>query len=139
NITYKSVRRPASRPASYPRFISITNNAKITNLGENISYKGGFSLAGLTAASNALDESLSTITVNLGGAPKFRAMAKSYAFGDSIIVSKLAAITIYQGKDSVSHPGMKLKYNKNNQMLTLLQDDGGLRNAVFFDSYHKIE
>jgi hypothetical protein len=46
-LSYKSTRRkPGAADTGYPRFISLTNDARIKNLGENIQYRGGLSMAG---------------------------------------------------------------------------------------------
>ncbi|GAC1378368.1 MAG: hypothetical protein NVSMB30_26280 [Hymenobacter sp.] len=46
-LSYKSMRRkPGVTDTGYPRFISLTNDARIKNLGQNLQYRGGLSMAG---------------------------------------------------------------------------------------------
>ncbi|WP_019948421.1 hypothetical protein [Hymenobacter aerophilus] len=141
-LAFKSVLRKAGdkKDTGYPRFISTTNDARVKNIGDNIRYFGGFSLAGTQALSSSLDGSLSRIIVDVAGVPKFRASSRSYQLGDSLITAQHAAITIFQGKsDSVTHPGVKLKYNKATQLLQLTREQGLYKNTAYYDSYHQME
>ena len=140
-LSYKSVRRkPGQADTGYPRFISLTNDARIKNLGQNIQYRGGLSMAGFKVLSAALDGSLSNLTVSLDGKPKFRASSRAYVLGDSIITASRAGITIYEGaKDSITHPGVTLKYLKNQQQLKLAREEGLYKTTPYSDSYHQLE
>ena len=140
-LSYKSVRRkPGQADTGYPRFISLTNDARIKNLGQNIQYRGGLSMAGFKVLSAALDGSLSNLTVSLDGTPKFRASSRAYVLGDSVITASRASITIYEGaKDSITHPGVTLKYLKNQQQLKLAREEGLYKTTPYSDSYHQLE
>ena len=140
-LSYKSVRRkPGQADTGYPRFISLTNDARIKNLGQNIQYRGGLSIAGFKVLSAALDGSLSNLTVSLDGKPRFRASSRAYVLGDSIITASRAGITIYEGaKDSITHPGVTLKYLKNQQQLKLAREEGLYKTTPYSDSYHQLD
>ncbi|MBD2768741.1 hypothetical protein IC235_12675 [Hymenobacter sp. BT664] len=140
-LSYKSVRRkPGAADTGYPRFISLTNDARIKTLGENIQYRGGLSMAGGRLLSAALDGSLSKLTVSLDGKPKFKALSRAYVLGDTLITASRAAITIYEGsQDSVTHPGTQLKYSKPKQELKLAREEGLYKTTPYSDSYHQID
>ncbi|GAB3876480.1 hypothetical protein GCM10028824_34050 [Hymenobacter segetis] len=140
-LSYKSVRRkPGAPDTGYPRFISLTNDARIKNLGENIQYRGGISMAGGKVLSAALDGSLANLTVSLDGKPKFKAASRAYVLGDSVITASRAAVTIYEGaKDSLTHPGAQLKYLKGKQQLKLSREEGLYKNTPYSDSYHQLD
>jgi len=140
-LSYRSVRRkPGVTDNGYPRFISLTNDARIKNLGDNIQYRGGLSMAGGKILSAALDGSLSNLTVSLDGKSKFKASSRAYVLGDSVITASRAAVTIYEGaKDSVTHPGTQLKYLKGKQQLKLAREEGLYKNTPYSDSYHQLE
>ena len=140
-LSYKSTRRKPNAPdTGYPRFISLTNDARIKNLGANIQYRGGLSMAGGKVLSAALDGSPSNFTVSLDGKPKFKATSKAYVLGDSLITASRAAVTIYEGtKDSVTHPGTQLKYSKNRQQLKLSREEGLYKTTPYSDSYHQLD
>ncbi len=140
-LSYKSLhRKPGQIDTGYPRFISLTNDARIKNLGQNIQYRGGLSMAGFKVLSAALDGSLSNLTVSFENKPKFRAASRAYVLGDSVITASRAGITIYEGaKDSITHPGVQLKYLKSQQQLKLSREEGLYKNTPYSDSYHQLE
>ncbi|WP_046246148.1 hypothetical protein [Hymenobacter terrenus] len=140
-ISYKSVRRkPGATETGYPRFISLTNDARIKNLGDNIQYRGGISMSGSKVLSAALDGSQSTLTVSLDSKPKFKALSRAYVLSDSLITASRAGVTIYEGtKDSVTHPGAQLKYSKAKQQLKLAREEGLYKTTPYSDSYHQMD
>jgi hypothetical protein len=140
-LSYKSVRRKAgTADTGYPRFISLTNDARLKNLGEGIKYQGGISIAGPRLLSAALDGSLANITVSQGGKMRFRAAARSYVLGDSVITASRAAVALYESDhDSITHPGVELKYLKGKEKLQLLQEQGTYRKTPYSDSFHQLD
>jgi hypothetical protein len=140
-LSYKSVKKkPGATDSGYPRFISITNDARVKNIGDNMRYYGGFSLAGARTLSASLDGSLSRIFVDLDGKPKFRAASRAYVLGDSLITADRASVTIFEDKiDSLTHPGVKLKFSKKRQVLQLARENGLYKTTPYFDSYHQME
>jgi hypothetical protein len=140
-FAYKSVKKKTgATDTGYPRFISLTNDARVKNIGENIRYFGGFSLAGGRTLSASLDGSLSRIIVDVDGKTKFRASSRAYLLGDTLISADRAAVTIFQDKsDSLTHPGVKLRYSKARQVLQLAREDGLYKTTPYTDSYHQME
>ncbi|WP_155832803.1 hypothetical protein [Hymenobacter swuensis] len=140
-FAYKSVqRKPGAKDMAYPRFISNTNDARVKNIGDNIRYFGGFSLTGNRALSASLDGALSRIIVDVDGKPKFRASSRAYVLGDSVITAQHAEVSIFQDKqDSLTHPGVQLKYNKTKQLLQLTREAGLYKSTPYYDSYHQME
>ncbi|OON70537.1 hypothetical protein B0919_00470 [Hymenobacter sp. CRA2] len=139
-LAYKSVQKKNGADSGYPRFVSLTNDARVKNIGDNITYQGGFSLNGKQMYSSSLDGALSRITVSYEGKPRFRAASRSYQLGDTLIASNRAAITIFEDKsDSVTHPGVKLKFSKPRQVLLLAREEGLYKTTPYYDSYHQME
>ncbi|TGE26211.1 hypothetical protein [Hymenobacter metallicola] len=140
-FAYKSIKKKTgAADTGYPRFISLTNDARVKNIGENIRYFGGFSLAGARTLSASLDGSLSRIIVDVDGKTKFRASSRAYLLGDTLISADRAAVTIFQDKsDSLTHPGVKLRYSKSRQVLQLAREDGLYKTTPYTDSYHQME
>lgn len=140
-LSYKSVRRKTgTADTGYPRFISLTNDARLKNMGEGIKYQGGISVAGPRLLSAALDGSLANITVSQGGKMRFRAASRSYVLGDSVITASRAAVALYESDhDSITHPGVELKYLKGKEKLQLLQEQGTYRKTPYSDSFHQLD
>jgi hypothetical protein len=140
-LSYKSVRRkPGAVETDYPRFISLTNDVRIKDLGPGIKYQGGLSIAGSRLLSAALDGSLSNLMVSQDGKLRFRAASRSYVLGDSLITASRAGIALYSSSgDSITHPGVELKYLKKKEQLKLLYEQGMYRNTPYSDSYHQLD
>ncbi|MHA6249816.1 hypothetical protein ACXYMU_17865 [Pontibacter sp. CAU 1760] len=138
-LEWQSSKRKTASEYPYPKFTSFTNNARLTNLGDNMVYKGGFSLAGATIGSKPLDGSLSEIAVFQNGQRKFRATAQSYTLQDSLLLANRAQVAIYQEKDSISHPAVQLHFLRQTQELTLTKTKGPYKELPFYDNYHRVE
>ncbi|MVN77887.1 hypothetical protein GO988_16270 [Hymenobacter sp. HMF4947] len=140
-LSYKSVRRkPGATESSYPRFISLTNDVRIKDLGPGIKYQGGLSMAGSRILSAALDGSLSHLTVSQEGKTRFRAASRNYVLSDSVITAGRAAVALYASTgDSITHPGVALKYLKKQAQLKLLYEDGMYHTTPYSDSYHQVD
>ena len=107
---------------SFPRFMSYKSNVVIKDLGENINYKGGFSLKGKTIHSSSLSGGKCKIEVSFQDTLKFRAQAKDFEMGDSSITGYPVAVTIYEHGDSIYHPGIRLNYDQKTQDLKLYKN-----------------
>lgn len=140
-LSYKSVRRKAgATESSYPRFISLTNDVRLKDLGPGITYKGGLSLAGSVMLSAALDGSISRLTVSQDNKLRFRSASRNYSLGDSVITASQAAVALYESTgDSITHPGVELKYLKSKEQLKLVFEKGMYRYTPFSDSYHQVD
>ncbi|WP_181307802.1 hypothetical protein [Rufibacter sp. XAAS-G3-1] len=139
NLEYRLTRPKPNGDNGFPKFISHTNNAQIKRFGTDIKYLGGLSLAGGTLMSAALDGSPSTIWVSENGGRKFRATSRNYTITDSLITAPEAGIALFQGKDSITHPGVKFKYNKEGKRLVLINPEGLYKQTPYYHSYHQME
>jgi hypothetical protein len=140
-LSYKSVRRKAgATESSYPRFISLTNDVRVKDVGPGIKYQGGLSMAGSNLLSASLDGSLSHLTVSQDNKLRFRSASRNFVLGDSIITASRAAVALYESTgDSITHPGVELKYLKTKEQLKLLYEKGLYHNAPYSDSYHQVD
>jgi hypothetical protein len=139
NLEYKLTKPKPNGDNGFPKFISHTNDAKIKRFGTDIQYVGGLSLAGNTLMSAALDGSPSSITVSDKGERKFRASSRNYTIGDTLLTAPEAGITMFQGKDSITHPGVKFKYNRDSKRLVLLNPEGLYKLTPYSHSYNQVE
>lgn len=125
--------------AEFPRFMSYKSNINIKDLGEDIKYRGGFSLRGHKIYSSSVLGGACLLEVYYEGVKRFKARAKFFVMEDSMITANSVITSVYFGKDSLYHPGTRLNYNRNNKLLRLYKNDGGFKNAAFEDSYHHLE
>jgi hypothetical protein len=136
---FVSKKRNGATAAQYPRFMSFDNRVAIKNFGENLSYSGGFSLAGNRVYSSSLNNKNAAIVFQKDGKQRFRTFGKKFELGDSVIQAEQVGATIYQGRDSITHPAVKFYYSKPQAMLRLIKVDGGYRNTPYTDTYHKLD
>lgn len=136
---YRSVKKSRSQPATYPRFVSNINDAKLKASRKNIAYKGGFTLIGAAMYSTSLSDDPSKITVSYKDKPAFSATSKRFSLKDSVISAPLATFSMPLGSDSLYHPGVTFIYNDQEGQVKLGRaektDYGPL---PYQDSYHKM-
>lgn len=135
---YNSVKARSYADKNYPRFKSFYSNIPVKGLDKNIEYHGGFSLSGTKIYSSSIDEGYSEIKILKNNEVKVRAISNRFQLGDTLITGDYTKLVIYQGTDSIYHPGTIFKYNKNSELLRLTKSNG-YRMAPFLDSYHKLE
>src|SRR5262249_16227506 len=134
---FNSTRHRDSLSASYPRFMSYESNIRMLGLGdEHLKYIGGFALNGRRIYSASLTGGNARVEVSGDENKKFEAQSSLFEFrDDSTIVSRNAAMEIYQGNDSIFHPGVQVSYNYARQTLTLQRSRGVLKDTPFTSSY----
>ena len=139
-MEFKSINHKTKSSASYPRFRSYESNINILGLGsEKIKYTGGFGMQGKSINSNSVSGQTATVEVFGESDKKFKAIAASFGFKDSVIVSSKAKITMYQRNDSIVHPAMQLEYEINKQKLVLTKESSQLRKAPFTSTFFDID
>ncbi|MBC7920393.1 MAG: hypothetical protein H7Z75_04815, partial [Ferruginibacter sp.] len=136
---FVSKKRTGPHAAQYPRFMSFDNNVVLKDFGKNLSYRGGFALAGNRIYSSSLNNREAVITYRKEGKTQFRAYGRRFELGDSLIQGERIGAAIYQSRDSITHPAIHFYYSKNNQLLRLTKTDDGFRNTPYTDTYHRFD
>ncbi|MES2730844.1 MAG: hypothetical protein V4714_03815 [Bacteroidota bacterium] len=136
---FVSKKRTSASAAQYPRFMSFNNDVSIKDFGENLSYRGGFALAGSHIYSSSVNGKMATISFQKEGKLRFRTYGRRFELGDSLIQAEQVGATIYQGRDSITHPAVKFYYSKPQTLLRLSKAEGGFRNTPYSDTYHKLD
>jgi hypothetical protein len=135
---FDSKKRVAGAENNYPRFKSFGSDIVIKGLGENISYHGGFSMSGKRVYSSSIDEGIAYIEIKHAGVTRIKSHSNRFEMGDSLIHADVSTIVLFQGTDSISHPGTIFTFNKSKEILRLKKQPS-FRQAPFIDTYHKIE
>jgi len=139
-MEFKSINHKTKESSSYPRFKSYESNISIKGLGtDKLKYTGGFGMQGKSINSNSLTGLPATLEVFGDTDRKFKAIASSFGFKDSVIVSAKAKITIYQQNDSIVHPAMAMEYEFNKQNLVLTKESSPLRKAPFTSTFFDVD
>lgn len=135
---YRSVKHKSHEDMIFPRFKSFASNVDVKGLGENVEYQGGIALAGRKIYSSSIDEGYSIIKIKKDGQVRIKSRAAKFELGDSLITSSIANLVIYQGTDSIYHPGVTIKYNQSIPSIRAVKSNS-FKYAPFLDSYHKLD
>jgi hypothetical protein len=132
---FKSVKHDSTH-VYYPHFTSFNSNISIKGLGnENIRYQGGFSLKGHEISSSSVLSDRAQIDYIDDTGRKFKTVAPIFEFGDSVIIAKQSATTIYNGYDSLYHPSVKFKFGTTTEKLIIQKSKGTHYNTPFYESF----
>ncbi len=138
---FLSVRHKDASSATYPRFISYESNIPMLGFGDDkLQYIGGFALNGSRIFSASATGGNALLAIRGDADKKFEAQSTLFEFlRDSTIVSSNAIVKIYQGNDSIFHPGIHLNYHYQSKLLTLQRNRGTLKDTPFTSSYFKVD
>lgn len=137
---FRSINHKSPQTSSYPRFKSYEANINLAGLENlNLKYTGGFGLQGAVANSNTVNDALATIEIFGEANKRFKAVAATFGFQDSVIISPQARVTVFHQNDSIVHPAMELRYDFAKQRLLLNKEKSSQRKAPFTSSYFQVE
>ena len=163
---FEYVSKKKSGPVTYPRFMSWQNDVKLPDLGPDIDYRGGLALSGTQMVGASASGQPAQLTVNYNGKPAFKASSRRFNFAtgavptetpkpDStqtggfnttetatpagpLISANSVAFVGYVGADSVTHPSIMFRYDKNQHIAWLDREDRtDYARVPYADSYHK--
>ncbi|WP_448519832.1 hypothetical protein [Rhodoflexus sp.] len=139
---FNSQRVAQREKATYPRFQSYYANIPVKGIAKDVEYIGGFSLIGRNFSSANFSNRPSTVFIKKNGELKFRAASRrNFNFTDSTLANPASEVVIYlnNGQDSVTHPGVMLRYNHGAGKLSARKERREYGMAPFIDTYHKVE
>lgn len=137
---FRAGKRPAGVMNSYPRFKSYEANAHVKNIEQYVDYRGGFSLMGNIILSSSLADKFSEIVVRKPNEYHFKAISRKFVLNDSLITADRASFVAYLEGDSISHPGVQLKYNSKELSVKLNKLEGGIfQGSSYNDTFHQMD
>lgn len=137
---FKSIARRDSSVSSYPRFKSYQSDLNIQGMGgEEVKFRGGFSLTGNKITSASIYNEFSTIEVYENEERKFIAQSPEFKFADSTISAERARISIYHNNDSIVHRNIRVKYDFGKKLLLVLFEKGMMRHTPYSSSFFSVD
>lgn len=130
---------PKPSLANYPQFQSFSKRLFIKNIFPSIDYEGGFMLHGANLRAFGTGAEPARLIIYRNGKVFMRSASLAYTIKTETIDADFASIVIYIEKDSISHPGLRMKYTKTDNQFILSRGTTGLSQSPFFDTYHKLE
>ncbi|WP_338877133.1 hypothetical protein WBJ53_00370 [Spirosoma sp. SC4-14] len=152
---FEYVSKKKSGPVTYPRFMSWQSDVKLPDLGPDVEYLGGIALSGTQMVGASASGRPAQLTVKYNGKTAFKASSPRFDFSisdttstgfDSVAVStgkplisaKSAAFVGYVDTDSITHPSVQFRYDKNQRIAWLDREQRTEYTRVpYADSYHK--
>ena len=133
---FKSVRHKSVEDAKYPKFISYENDIRVENLGDdNLVFIGGITLEGGTFIGASAYGKDSKMEYSDEEGKKFKIYSKLFNFRDSVITSYNSRVSIYHGRDSITHPSVKTRFYTNDKRFVVIKDKNGYNIRPFNASY----
>ena len=124
---------------SYPRFYSYKKDYAIDTLLPSIRYIGGVHIQGARIICDASKSPDAVLAFYRDSLPFVKIFSQEFVLFNDRITSKRARILALFGNDSISHPGVQLKYDNNSRELELNRRAKGIAPSPFYDSYHKVD
>jgi len=136
----KLVLNSTGEKARYPKFKSKDSNIEIKNLAKDIDYVGGYAQNGVLFNGQAVDSSQwAALVFKYQDEPLIKAEAQAIVFGLNKLEAQNAKVTIFLTKEhTITHPGLKVKYNSETEKLTLFKGNTSMENALYHDNYHNL-
>ena len=124
---------------SYPRFTSFYNRLQILDIFKDIDYAGGFAMYGAKLMGKGTAEEDAYISLKKNNKVFVRLGAKMFIIRPDMISAERSSVTIYLAKDSIYHPGLKMKYDNEKRELSLIRDNIGISKSPYYNTYHKVD
>ncbi len=130
----------------YPKFESKYRNIRMDDIGEGVSYVGGFAMSGSSVKGHGDSKGLSTISVkNNKGETVLKAKGNNFDIlkGEKVI-SKDSEVTLYifnedNTVDSIFHPSIHFLYDINNRFVELSRGETNTSRVPFTNSLQEMD
>lgn len=125
--------------SSFPQFESYEKRLLIKDIAENMDYDGGFAMKGRRLIGSGTVEEPARLVIYRDDRPFIVTNSLAYTIRPDRIASDNAKVSIYMSEDSITHPGIQLRFIQEEQLLTLVRSDEGISKSPFYNSYHDLE
>lgn len=132
---------PDPTKATTPAFQMTEGSIEIKDFIPNTTYRGGFSLQGLTKYGSAVGDTLAELSVFAQGKEVMRVFLKKLAFDPKKLSAKEVSVALYLPfGDTIYYPVTDLLYDVSTQSITLNRDRKNPKTRKgFYSTYHKME
>lgn len=130
----------------YPQFTSNARDIEMDDIGEGVSYQGGFKMAGSSVRGYGDQKGLSTVYIsNKEGQRIAKAESKNFdILKGQKVVSEDAVVTLYihgeDGKlDSIYHPSINFLYSIVHRKIDLTRSESRISKVPFHNSLQQMD
>lgn len=123
----------------YPVFDSYTTDVKVENILPNIDYYGGFTLKGSRFGGIGQPGKPSRLVFKLNNKPFLESYSQEFLFDSAKVVAPLARVLIRLGRDSISHSGLKFRYDRKEGKVDMIKDQNSGSTGPMYSSFHELD
>ncbi len=124
---------------SFPRFYSYKREEIIKNIFPDVDYVGGFTQQGGKFLGTGDAQEPAELVFKKEGKLFCKAKAITHPFSQDGIATPNCQVTFYINNDSIYHPGLLMRYNKNSREIACINNKEGISASPWVDSYHAID
>ena len=123
----------------FPQFSSYLKNLELKEIYKGIDYEGGFTLHGLKLIGSGDANNNATVRIRIDEDKYFLITSHEFFISKSEMLSDPASVSIIFNGDSIFHPGLRMKYNDSDRLISLIRNDDGISQSPFFNTFHKVD
>lgn len=123
---------------SYPRFESYNRNLRLENIEPGVTFEGGIVLKGSQISGYGTPDAPARIKVFREDTLFVESSALAFLFTNSGIFSPESSFSMYFGKDTLSHPQVRFRFDKRSNRYSFIRPTEGLGQQGFRNTYHDV-
>lgn len=124
----------------YPQFTSSEPTIEIKGIvGDQATYKGGFSMKGSQVNSQTIGDGLAKITLLYKGKPFVEVISDAFRLDSGKVIGMESSVKIKVDTGYIYHPKISFNYNITKKKMVLTRGVNGLMRMPLTDNYHGIE
>ncbi|MFB6258731.1 MAG: hypothetical protein ABEH38_08560 [Flavobacteriales bacterium] len=127
------------KEARYPRFQSYDARLSIDGIVKGVDYEGGLTMQGAKLRGSGTKDQKAFLFFHRKGKEVLQLSSNNFSIEPDMISSKDARVLIHIEEDSITHPTLRMKFDRKERLLTLIRDDKGLSKTPYYNSYHKLD
>jgi hypothetical protein len=136
-VKLQNVRDSSDR--TYPRFESYNRQLRLKDVEPGVDFEGGIVLKGSQIAGTGTLESPARLNIYREDTLFVEAQALEFLFTENGIHSPEVGFGLYFAEDTLRHPQVRFRYDKNKQRFSFLRPEEGLGQQPFYDSFHEVD
>ncbi|MDP4710807.1 MAG: hypothetical protein NWS63_06400 [Saprospiraceae bacterium] len=125
---------------SYPRFESADSYMQMDDIGQGVTFSGGFRLYGGTVYGYGTADQQAVVVIAFPGSnTRFEGRAENLTLQrEQRVFGEQVAATIVIGQDSIYHPAARIDFDMTRRTLDLSRGEVGKAQNPFFSSFHQL-
>lgn len=125
--------------SAYPQFKSFKRKFKLDDLDDYLVYNGGFGMEGRRIVGTGSGYYPATLKILKDGKKFITLTSYNFYIEPERIVAGNATVTLYLNGDSIYHPSLSIRINREERYLKFSTSPNNLVQAPFSNTFHQLE